>query len=67
MRSRVPVLVAVMRVRIVRMLVRKPRVPVPVAMRLTRRRFRRMLMLVMDVMHVAMFRRPGTKSTKLTP
>ena len=44
-----------MQVGIVRMLVQKPRVPVPVAMRLTRRRVRRVLMLVMDVVHVAMF------------
>ena len=44
-----------MQVRIVRMLVKNPRVPVPVAMRLTRGRVRRMVMLVMDVMHVAMF------------
>jgi hypothetical protein len=51
----VPVLVAVMQVGIVRMLVQKPRVPVPVAMRLAQRRVRRVLMLVMDVMHVAMF------------
>jgi hypothetical protein len=54
-RSRVLVLVAVMEVRIVRMLVQNPRVPVPMAMRLARRRARRMFMLVMDVMHVAMF------------
>src|SRR5215468_199471 len=53
--SCVLMLMAVMQVGIVRMLVQKPRVSVPVAMRLTRRRFRRMLMLVMDVMHVAMF------------
>ena len=52
MRSRVLVLVAVMQVRIVRMLVQKPRVPVSVAMRLAGRR---VLVLVMDVMHVAMF------------
>ena len=52
MRSRVPVLVAVMQVGIVRMLVQKPRVPVSVAMRLAGRR---VLVLVMDVMHVAMF------------
>ena len=51
-RSRVPVLVAVMQVGIVRMLVQKPRVPVSVAMRLAGRR---VLVLVMDVMHVAMF------------
>src|SRR5215467_15006923 len=44
-----------MQIRIVRMLVQNPRVPVPVAMRLTRRRVRRVLMLVMDVVHVAMF------------
>src|SRR6516165_11744343 len=44
-----------MEVRIVRVLVQHPRVPVPVAMRLTRRRVRRVLMLVMDVVHVAMF------------
>ena len=37
------------------MLVQHPRVPVPVAMRLTRRDVRRVLMLVMDVVHVAMF------------
>ena len=49
------VLVAVMQVGIVRMLVQKPRVPVPVAMRLTRRRVRSVFMLVMDVVHVAMF------------
>ena len=55
MRSPVPVLVAVMEVRIMRMLVQHPRVQVPVAMRLTRRRIRRVLMLVMDVVHVAMF------------
>ena len=55
MRSRVIVLVAVVEVRIVRMLVQNPRVPVPMAMRLAGRRVRRMLMLVMDVMHVAMF------------
>jgi hypothetical protein len=54
-RSRVIVLVAVVEVRIVRMLVQNPRVPVPMAMRLAGRRVRRMLMLVMDVMHVAMF------------
>src|SRR5262249_16064505 len=51
-RSRV---VAVMQIRIVRMLVQNPRVPVPVAMRLTRRRVWRVLMLVMDVVHGAMF------------
>ena len=50
-----PVLVAVMQVGIVRMLVQHPRVPVPVAMRLARRRVRRVLMLVMDVIHVPMF------------
>ena len=55
MRSRVPVLVAVMQVWIVRMLVQHPRVPMPVGMRLTRRRVRRVLMLVMGVMHAAMF------------
>ena len=55
MRSRVFVLVAVMQVGIVRMLMQHPRVPVPVAMRLTRRRVRCVLMLVMDVVHVAMF------------
>ena len=55
MRSRVPVQVPVMQVGIVRMLVQKPRVPVPVAMRLTRRRVRRVLMFVMDVVHVSMF------------
>ena len=44
-----------MQVGIVRMLVQKPRVPVPVAMRLTRRRVRSVFMLVMDVVHVAMF------------
>ena len=44
-----------MKVRIVRMLVQNPRVPVPVAMRLTRRRVRRVFMLVMDVVRVAMF------------
>lgn len=55
MRSRVLVLVAVMQVRIVRMLVQNPRVPVPVAMRLNRRRVRRVLMLVMDVVRMAMF------------
>ena len=55
MRSRVLVLVAVMQVGIVRMLVQHPRVPVPVAMRLAGRRIRRVLVLVMDVMHVAMF------------
>jgi len=44
-----------MQVGIVRMLVQKPRVPVPVAMRLAGRRVRRVLVLVMDVMHVAMF------------
>jgi hypothetical protein len=49
------VLVAVVEVRIVRMLVQNPRVPVPMAMRLAGRRVRRMLMLVMEVMHVAMF------------
>jgi len=54
-RSRVPVQVPVMQVGIVRMLVQKPRVPVPVAMRLTRRRVRSVFMLVMDVVHVAMF------------
>ena len=48
-------LVAVMQIGIVRMLVPNPRVPVQMAMRLTRRRVRRVLMLVMDVMHVAMF------------
>ena len=53
--SCVLMLMAVMQVGIVRMLVQKPRVRVPVAMRLTRRPVRRMLMLVMDVMHVAMF------------
>ena len=37
------------------MLVQLPRVPVPVAMRLTGRRVRCALVLVMDVMHVAMF------------
>jgi hypothetical protein len=49
------VLVAVVEVRIVRMLVQNPRVPVPMAMRLAGRRVRRMLMLVMEVMHLAMF------------
>ena len=44
-----------MQVGIVRMLMQHPRVPVPVAMRLTRRRVRCVLMLVMDVVHVAMF------------
>src|SRR6516165_4479468 len=44
-----------MEVRIVRVLVQHPRVPVPVVMRLTSRRVRRVLMLVMDVVHVAMF------------
>ena len=44
-----------MQIRIVRMLVQNPRMPVPVAMRLTSRHLRGMLMLVMDVMHVAMF------------
>ena len=44
-----------MEVRIVLMLVQNPRMPVPVAMRLTRRDVRRVLMLVMDVVHVAMF------------
>ena len=44
-----------MQVGIVRMLVQKPRVPVPVAMRLTGRRVRCVHMLVMDVVHVAMF------------
>ena len=53
--SRVLVLVAVMQIRIVRMLVQNPRMPVPVAMRLASRHLRGMLMLVMDVMHVAMF------------
>ena len=53
--SCVLMLMAMMQVGIVRMLVQKPRVSVPVAMRLARRRVRRMLMLVMDVMHVAMF------------
>ena len=43
-----------MQVRIVRMLVQKPRVRVPVAVRLAGRRVGRMLVLVMDVMHVAM-------------
>ncbi len=55
MRLRVLVLVAVMQVGIVLMLVQNPRVPVPVAMRLAGRRVRRVLMLVMDVVHVAMF------------
>ena len=55
MRSRVPVLVAVMQVGIVRMLVQHLWMPVPVAMRLARRRVRRVLMLVMEVMNVAMF------------
>ena len=49
-RSRVLMLVAVMQVRIVRMLVQKPRVRVPVAMRLAGRRVRRVLVLVMNVM-----------------
>jgi hypothetical protein len=44
-----------MEVRIVRVLVQKPRMPVPVAMRLAGRRPRGVLMLVMDVVHVAMF------------
>jgi hypothetical protein len=46
---------SVMQVRIVRMLVQNPRVPVPMAMRLAGRRVRRMFVLVMDFMHVAMF------------
>ena len=37
------------------MLEQKPRKPMPVAMRLAGRCVRRLLMLVMDVMHVAMF------------
>ena len=48
------VLVAVMHIRIVRMLVQHPRVLVPVAMRLIRRDVRRVLMLVMAVVHVAL-------------
>ena len=45
-------LVPVMQVRIMRMFVQKPWVPVPVVMRLAGRRARPVLMLVMDVMHV---------------
>ena len=56
-RSRVLMLVAMMQVRIVRMFVQKPRVRVPVAMRLAGRRVRRVLVLVMNVMHVAMLMR----------
>ena len=37
------------------MLVQKPRVPVPMAMRLAGRRVRRVFMLMMDVMYMAMF------------
>jgi len=37
------------------MLVQNSRMPVPMAMRLVGRRVRRVLMLVMEVMHVAMF------------
>ena len=55
MHSRVLVRVAVMEVRIVRVLVQKPRMPVPVAMRLAGRRPPGVLMSVMDVVHVAMF------------
>ena len=43
-----------MQVRIMRMLVQKPRVCVPVAMRLAGRRGGRVLMLVMNIVHVAM-------------
>ena len=49
------VFMSVMQVRIVRMLVQKPRVPVPMAMRLAGRRVRRVFMLMMDVMYMAMF------------
>jgi hypothetical protein len=37
------------------MLVQNSRMPVPMAMRLVGRRVRRVLMLVVEVMHVAMF------------
>ena len=53
--SGVLVFMSVMQVRIVRVLMQNPCVSVPVAMRLTRRRVRRVLMLVMHVMDVAMF------------
>jgi len=53
--SCVLVFMSVMQVRIVRMLVQKPRVPVPMAMRLAGRRVRRVFMLMMDVMYMAMF------------
>jgi hypothetical protein len=48
-------LVAVMQVRIMRMLVQKLRVCVPVAMRLAGRRVGRVPMLVMNIVHVPMF------------
>ena len=53
--SRVLMLMAVMQVGIVRMLMQKPQVHVPVAMRLTRRCVGRVLMLVMNIVHVPMF------------
>ena len=52
--SCVLMLMAVMQVGIVRMLMQKPRVHVPVAMRLTRRCVGRVLMLVMNIVHVPM-------------
>jgi len=51
--------VAVMHVRVVWMLVQDPRVPVPVAMGLSTRIGLRMVVLVMDVVHVAMLMREG--------
>ena len=47
-------LVAVMQVRIMRMLVQKPGVCVPMAMRLAGRCVGRVRMLVMNIVHVAM-------------
>jgi hypothetical protein len=52
-------LMAVMEVRVMRMLVQKPRVPVPVAMRLPGRISRRVLMQVTDIVHVAMLMLEG--------
>ena len=46
--------VTVMQIRIMRMLVQNPRMPMPVAMRFSSRIGRCMVVLVVDVMHVAM-------------
>ena len=53
-RSHVLMLVTMMQVRVMRMLVQNPRVPVPVAMGLPARIGRRVVVLVMDIVDLSL-------------